>query len=132
MLLSDLVCCCFSALCSPQVYPELSSRQVLTTEWVNGITIDKVRDMAGMSTVIELGFVTVVCHSAYQNAGPPAREGRVHKLPTCHISTGPAGLYSAALSGSTAQQLTRGDGTRCTCILHLRTSLRVDVGRSDL
>lgn len=26
----------------PEVIPELSSRQVLTTEWVNGVTIDKV------------------------------------------------------------------------------------------
>jgi len=27
----------------PEVIPELSSQQVLTTEWVNGVTIDKVR-----------------------------------------------------------------------------------------
>jgi aarF domain-containing kinase len=26
----------------PEVIPELSSQQVLTTEWVNGVTIDKV------------------------------------------------------------------------------------------
>jgi hypothetical protein len=34
-----VVCLC----ATPQVYPELCSRQILTTEWVNGITIDKVR-----------------------------------------------------------------------------------------
>lgn len=26
----------------PEVIPELSSKQVLTTEWVNGVAIDKV------------------------------------------------------------------------------------------
>lgn len=33
---------CFSVT-SLQVYPELSSKQILATEWINGITIDKVR-----------------------------------------------------------------------------------------
>jgi predicted unusual protein kinase regulating ubiquinone biosynthesis (AarF/ABC1/UbiB family) len=31
----------------PRVYEELCSRQVLTTEWVNGVTIDKVGGRAG-------------------------------------------------------------------------------------
>jgi hypothetical protein len=53
-----------------QVYPELSSRQVLTTEWVNGITIDKVR----YSTAAERKFSVISVLPAHTDATPPASE----------------------------------------------------------
>jgi predicted unusual protein kinase regulating ubiquinone biosynthesis (AarF/ABC1/UbiB family) len=34
----------------PEVIPELSSQQVLTTEWVNGVTIDKVGGASSSSS----------------------------------------------------------------------------------
>lgn len=65
--LHAMPCVCAPVVClraTPQVYPELCSRQILTTEWVNGITIDKVGVCTSRQTMHVLLLLVVVCMHA--------------------------------------------------------------------